>query len=47
VLNVTEENAAEENDEKFNNVDIMELLKKEKLDVCKRDGTLINAQYFL
>jgi len=25
----------------------MEMLKKEKLDVPKKDGALINAQYFL
>ena len=36
-----------ENAEKFDNDDIKELLKKEKLDVVKKDGNMINAQYFL
>jgi hypothetical protein len=31
----------------LDNDDIKELLKKEKLDAVKRDGTMINAQYFL
>jgi LPXTG-motif cell wall-anchored protein len=32
-----------ENAEKFDNDDIKELLKKEKLDVVKKDGNMINA----